>query len=215
MCQIAKIVTAEEMAELDRHTIEDLKTPSLTLMENAGQAVAEEAIKLAHGPKIVIICGKGNNGGDGFVAARYLLEKYFDIKVIHIGKKYEVKDDTKINIERLESDVIEIVDLDSFGKVKPFLKDADLIIDSIFGIGLNTTIKSPYFEIITYINSLNKDVLAVDVPSGLNATTGEAMGISIKAKKTVTFAAAKTGFCKNDGPKYCGEIKVIDIGIEV
>ncbi len=208
-----RIVTAKEMAELDRHTIEDLKIPSLELMENAGYAVAKEASFYS---KIVVICGKGNNGGDGLVAARYLAEEFKkSVKIILVGHKNEVNHDPKINMERLKLDVYEAPDHKTFLGADSDLKECDLIIDAIFGIGLNAELKPPHVEIITSINSLQKNVLAVDIPSGLNATTGEVMGAAVKASKTVTFAAAKAGLYKNEGPKYAGDIVVVDIGIPV
>jgi NAD(P)H-hydrate epimerase len=210
-----KVVTAEEMMELDRRAREDLGIPSIILMENAGRFVAQEAAKLSPGRKISVICGKGNNGGDGFVAARYLQEMGFDPFVILIGKTEDVKHDPKVNIERLKVPINEAVDAASFEVMKPKIADSDLIIDAIFGIGLNTDLKSPYIEIVTWLNSLHKPILAVDVPSGLNATTGKIMGAAIKATKTITFAAAKTGFFKADGPRYVGEVELADIGIPV
>jgi len=210
-----RIVTAEEMAELDRHAIEDLKIPSLTLMENAGRAVAEEAAKMSPGPKIAVICGKGNNGGDGFVAARYLVEAGKKVEVILIGRLGEVKKDPSVNFDRLKVPILEAPDLEGFEKVKEVLKGSDLIIDALFGIGLKDELKSPYIEIITYLNSLGKPILSVDVPSGLNATDGRLMGAGIFASKTVTFAAPKTGFYKGVGPAHVGEVVVVDIGIPI
>jgi NAD(P)H-hydrate epimerase len=133
--------------------------------------------------------------------------------VILIGHKAEVKHDPTVNLEKLPVSLIEAPDLDEFEKVKEMLSGADLIIDALFGIGLNKELTSPYFEIVTYINSLGKAVLAVDLPSGLNATTGEVMGAAIKATETITFAAAKTGFYRGAGPLYTGKITVVDIGI--
>lgn len=210
-----RTVTAEEMAELDRHAIKDLNIPSLTLMENAGRLTAQEAAKLSPGRKIAVICGKGNNGGDGFVAARYLLEKGFEVFVVLIGRMIEVKHDPKVNIERLKVPINEAADVATFEVMKPKIADCDLIVDAIFGIGLNAEIRSPYLQIITWLNSLNKPILSVDVPSGLNATTGKIMGTAIKAAETITFAAAKTGFFKADGPECVGEVVVADIGIPV
>lgn len=210
-----RTVTAEEMAELDHHAIQDLHIPSLTLMENAGRFVAQEAAKLSPARKIAVICGKGNNGGDGFVAARYLLELGFDVLVVLIGRVIEVKPDPKINVERLKVPINEVVDAASFEVTKPKIAQSDLIIEAIFGIGLNTDLKPPYNSIVTWLNSLGKPILAVDVPSGLNATTGKIMGTAIKAAKTITFSAAKTGFYKTDGPGCVGEVVVADIGISV
>lgn len=187
------IVTAEEMKELDRHAIDDLGIPISTLMDNAGCAVAEEAARIIVGNKIVVICGRGKNGGDGLIAAKLLSDRYnMLVKIVSLGKTgFEPSD-------------YELV-----------FQESDLIIDALFGIGLNAEVKSPFLEIITLINSLNKPVLSVDVPSGLNATTGEVVGTAIIATETITFAAAKTGFYKNEGPKHCGKIVVVDIGIPI
>ena len=210
-----KIITAQEMAELDRHAIQDLGIPSLTLMENAGRFVAEEAAKMSPGPGIVVICGKGNNGGDGFVAARYLKDKEFDVTVALIGRMGEVKHDPKVNADRLQVPITEAPDLSSFESLKKLIKGADLIIDAIFGIGLKNDLSSPYIEIVTYLNSLHKPILSVDVPSGLDATSGKVLGAAVFATKTITFAAAKTGFYKGAGPAHTGEVMVVDIGIPV
>ncbi|HTY13340.1 MAG TPA: NAD(P)H-hydrate epimerase [Candidatus Omnitrophota bacterium] len=210
-----KTVTSEQMAELDRHAIEDLGIPSLTLMENAGRETAEEAAKLSPGPKIAVICGKGNNGGDGFVAARYLAEKGFELLVVLLGRIGQIKPEPKTNALRMKLPIHEAGDDKSFEVMKSKIADCGLIVDAIFGIGLDTPLKPPYPAIITWINSLNKSILAVDVPSGLNATTGQAMGAAVRAARTVTFAAAKTGFYLKDGPACTGEIVVKDIGIPV
>jgi len=213
-----KIVTAEEMQELDRRAIEKLHIPSINLMENAGKAVAEEALSFPVSSKILVICGKGNNGGDGFVAARYLAIKRRDVKILLIGRMDEVKHDPKINVYKLKAQKVEVVacpDLNSFNDFKEEMKDYDVIIDALFGIGLKTELKSPYSDIITYLNSLKSHIIAVDVPSGLDATTGKVLGAAVKAERTVTFAAVKKGLVEGEGPKYAGEVKVADIGIPV
>ena len=204
-----KTVTAAEMMELDRHAIEDLKIASLTLMENAGRAVAEAA---RNSSRPLVICGKGNNGGDGFVAARYLSEWGKDVTVILIGRVSDIKADPKVNIGLLKVPVIEVPDLEAFERVKDKFTGVDLIIDAIFGIGLNDLVKSPQADIITYINSLHKPIISVDVPSGLDATTGKVLRVAIRATQTITFAAMKRGLMNSD---YAGEVKVVDIGIPV
>jgi NAD(P)H-hydrate epimerase len=132
-----------------------------------------------------------------------------------VGRKAEVKHDPGVNVDLLRVPILEAPDLEGFEKVKEQLQGSDLIIDALFGIGLNAELKSPYLEIITYLNSLGKPILSVDVPSGLNATDGRLMGAGIFATKTVTFAAAKTGFNKGVGPAHVGEVVVVDIGIPV
>ncbi|MFH1387653.1 MAG: NAD(P)H-hydrate epimerase [bacterium] len=211
-----KLVTADEMAELDRHAIKDLKIPSLTLMENAGRAVADEVCKIPEIHKILVVCGKGNNGGDGFVAARYLAERGYEVEVVLIGNRDEVKHDPKVNIEQLKKLEANNPTLKCGEYTPDFslgLQAKDIIVDSLFGIGLKTELKPPYIDIINQLNSTGKPIIAVDVPSGLDATTGKVLGAAIKATKTVTFAAAKTGFYKEEGPAHTGEVVVVDIGI--
>jgi len=165
--------------------------------------------------RVIVVCGTGNNGGDGLVAARYLSEKGYAVDVLVIGAIDKIKADPKTNLDRLMSPVYEILDVETFETYKNALSGADLIIDAIFGIGLNTELRTPFYEIVTYINSLDKKVISADIPSGLNATTGMVLGAAIKAAKTVTFAAVKKGLVEGDGPKYSGQVIIKDIGIPV
>jgi NAD(P)H-hydrate epimerase len=149
------------------------------------------------------------------VAARYLKDERFDVSVLLIGHISDIKHDPKINADRLKVPINEVPDLAAFEAQKGKIKGADLIIDALFGIGLKTELASPFTEIITYLNSLHKPILSVDVPSGLDATTGKVLGAAIFADKTITFAAAKTGFYKGVGQAHTGEVIVADIGIPV
>jgi NAD(P)H-hydrate epimerase len=213
-----KQATAKQIQQLDRVAIEHYKIESLFLMENAGKAVADEvaqALKNSKNKKIAVFCGKGNNGGDGFVAARYLINQGFEIKNFLLGKVKEITSDAKINFDLLSKmgqEIIQIPDEKSFQKYKDKLKGTILIIDAILGVGLNGEVRQPYKTIINFLNKSRKTIVSVDVPSGLDATTGEPLGICIKANKTVTFGLAKTGFFKNQGSKFVGKLKVADIG---
>ena len=150
-----------------------------------------------------MVCGKGNNGGDGFVAARHLLNAGVKVSVVVIGKVSRLKPDAKINYNILKK-----------MKAKFTQKiGGDLIIDALFGIGLNSGIRGPYVRVIRAINNSSIRVLSVDVPSGLDADTGKVQGIAIRANKTVTFVSPKRGFYRKDGPKYCGKIVKKNIGI--
>lgn len=208
-------IGVSQAKQFDKYVQEKLGIPSLILMENAGRNVAEVAIKMLHGKKnVAVVCGAGNNGGDGFVCARHLLNQGINIKVYIVGDINKIKKDAEINLNIIIKMGIEINATAIAGKKIQDIKKSDLIIDAIFGIGLNSEIKEPYFSTIKFINETKIPVLSIDVPSGLDADRGVALGISVKAKKTVTFVATKIGFYKADGPKYCGTIVVRDIGIK-
>lgn len=198
-------VTAKEMQEIDRIAIEEQGIPSLTLMENAGKAVAEVAMDMAKpDASISIVCGRGNNGGDGLVAARYLIENGYKPSICLLGDISNIKNDVKVNLEKLTK-----LNYSLANEINP---DSDLIIDAIFGTGFKGETEGKVAQIIEFINALKRPVLTVDVPSGLDATTGKAAKFCIKADKTVTFGLPKQGFYVGDGPKYAGQITVKQIG---
>jgi len=178
-------------------------------MERAGRAVAEEVLIVAkkrHSanarPKVAVFCGKGKNGGDGLVCARYLLSAGLDVQVHLLFSKDKLKGDAFYNILALKK----------FNTLKKSFK-ADIIIDAVFGTGFHGRPGHVYESVIKLINSNTAYTIAVDVPSGLDATTGMVKGAAVIAEKTVTMGFAKTGFYKNNGPSHCGEIKVVDIGL--
>lgn len=206
-----KTVSVEEMQELDRMAIEERGVSSIALMENAGRAVSEVALselKGIKGKKVAVFCGGGNNGGDGFVAARYLFNKGVKVSVYLISKRSDLKNDPEINARLLEDIGVDICEIS-----RPLSVDSDLIIDAIFGIGLKGEVKKPAKDIIIDLNKKSIPVISVDVPSGLDADTGKALGVSIKADITVSMQFPKKGFYKNKGPEYTGKIIVTDIGI--
>lgn len=201
------------MEELDRRTIEGFGMPSIVLMENAGRCVAEvaaEMLKRSNGNRIAVFCGRGNNGGDGFVAARYLARQDVDVKVYLVGNASRVKNDSQINLDILRKMEVEIQRVESTKDIK-----TDVVIDAIFGIGIKGEIREPIRTIITDLNQTRIPVLAIDVPSGLDANTGMPAGTAIRAKKTVTMQFPKKGFYINEGPEHVGEIVVRDIGLLV
>ena len=207
-------VTVAQAQAFDKLAQERFGIPSLILMENAGRSVAEEALKMLRGKnKAAIICGMGNNGGDGLVAARHLLNAGVDAKVYLLGESSKIKADPKINLSILVKMKQKIIKVGSLKDLSGINK-SDLVIDAIFGIGLRSEVRSPYSEVISFINRSGKPVLAVDVPSGLDADTGKVLGAAIKARKTVTFIAPKRGFLRNYGPRHCGKVVVREIGIK-
>ena len=206
-----KTVSVLEVQELDRRTIEDIGVPSIVLMENAGRRVSEVAIDMVRelsGTRIAVFCGTGNNGGDGFVAARYLRNQGMDVKVYIAGEKSRIKNDPFTNLKILKNLNADIRDVSSAKEI-----EADLIIDAIFGIGLRGEVKGSAKEIIVDLNKKSTPIVSIDVPSGLNADTGEVLGVAIKAAKTVTMQFPKKGFTLNKGPECVGEIVVADVGI--
>ncbi len=212
-----KTLTVSEIQELDRWAIEKISIPSLALMENAGRGVAQEIykkLKARKKPSVVIVCGTGNNGGDGFVAARYLFNWGLKPRIFLAGSVTDLKTDALVNYrvaKNLGISVKPVYVLDP--AFKKSIQSADLIVDAIFGVGLNRPIQEPYYGIIHAINFRSSYVVAVDVPSGLNGTTGEIYCICIKAHLTVTFSALKRGFFKKQGAFYSGRHVVVDIGI--
>lgn len=217
---MSKGFTAAQAQAIDRIAIQKLGIPSLVLMENAGRLTAQEIVKRARPRRglapgnVVIFCGTGNNGGDGFVIARHLFLQGIKTKVFLIGKPQNLKTDPAINyqiLKKLKCPAESIAHINK--KVLSELNRATLIVDAIFGIGLSRNIGAPYKPIIETINQTKKMVVAVDVPSGLDTTTGKPLGICLKAHLTVTFAVMKKGLLTREGKKYAGKVIVADIGI--
>ena len=207
----------KQAQQIDRFAIEKLGIPSIVLMENAGRLTAAEIIKKLNARRknhVVIFCGSGNNGGDGFVVARHLLSCGIKVKVFLIGKHQELKQDPATNykiLKKLKCPVESIACIDK--KVLAELNRATVIVDAIFGIGLSRFVEEPYKSIIDAINQARKFVVAVDVPSGLDASTGKIFDICVKASVTVTFAVMKKGFLTTCVRQYTGKVVVADIGI--
>jgi len=214
-----RYVSAEEMRKLDREAQEKFGMPSIILMENAGRAVYEEARRILHGAKnkkILCVCGKGNNGGDGLVAARHLINNGFKTRIFMLGDHEGLKGDAKINYGILRKMKIKIEPLKKDPAIRNFkkqLKNTHLLIDALLGTGISGQVKEPFAGIIELMNGSGKPILAVDTPSGLDATEGKVLGSCIKATRTVTFAFPKTGFIKGEGPKKIGKLIVADISL--
>jgi len=207
-------ISVRQAQAFDKYAQEKLGIPSIILMENAGRGVAEEAVKMirdkGYGIRgtVAVVCGAGNNGGDGFVAARHLINAGIKVKVFVTGPKSKLKKDPKTNLNILLKMGQGIKWVRS-AKDLIGIKNYELIIDAIFGIGLNSQVKGLYLDAINVLNNSRVPILSVDVPSGLNADNGKVLGAAVRAKRTVTFVAPKKGM----GPKYCGKIVVRDIGI--
>ena len=213
-----KVATAEQMQELDRKAIETYRIPGIVLMENAGRGATEvisNAFPDLPNMKIAIVAGKGNNGGDGFVIARCLMNRGMSVKIYLLADPKVLRGDAEINFQifqRMKGEVIPVPSSKDYQKVKKELEKFDLLIDAIFGTGLDAEVRGYYREVIDHINTLQKPIIAIDIPSGLDANTGKPLGTAIRASLTVTFALPKVGHLTPPGPDYVGEVKLVDIG---
>ncbi|HHT9114747.1 MAG TPA: NAD(P)H-hydrate epimerase [Candidatus Wunengus sp. YC65] len=216
-----KALTREEMRELDRKAIEECKIPGIILMENAGRNVAEEVLQMIDNQskaKVAILCGKGNNGGDGFVVARHLHNHSIHVDVFLIARVSDIlkDEDAGTNLQillNMKIPVKEIFDIPGVNSILKELHNYNILADALFGTGLSGDVREPFKTLINGVNNLNKPIISVDIPSGLDCNTGKILGVAIKAAKTVTFAIAKKGFYLNDGPSYTGKVIVSDISI--
>jgi hydroxyethylthiazole kinase-like uncharacterized protein yjeF len=214
---VKKTVTVKQIQKIDDLAINRYGVQSLALMETAGRLVAEEIIaQLKNNTKkhVSIFCGLGNNAGDGFVIARYLINAEIKVNIFLIGKEEGLKEDALVNYRVLEKMRCPINSCKIITKkILNSIATSDVVVDAIFGVGLSRTIENPFKNVIEAINEHAKKIIAVDIPSGLNGTTGKVYGVCINANKTVTFSFAKKGFMKNEGPSKVGKVVVVDIGI--
>lgn len=208
-----KTISCDEMKKMDSYAINEVGIPSIVLMENAALRVIEN-IDLEHSSSFTVVCGTGNNGGDGLAVARHLILKNKRAKVYIVGDPEKGTGDFKINLNilnKLKSDCSYILNHEDILSLRADLLSSDTAVDAIFGIGLARNVEGLYFEIIQAVNSCSKYIISVDVPSGLNGDTGEPMGVAVKADKTVVFHMMKKGLA--DSREYTGDVSVEDIGI--
>lgn len=211
-----KIVTAEQMQELDRRAVEGAGIPALTLMENAGRGVAEAAARMTEARPdrpIVIICGRGNNGGDGFVAARHLAQMGRKPQVFLAAEQGHVSGDAGANLRRLEEAGLAAAEVDSAEPVARACCRAGLVVDALLGTGLSGDVRGLSAELIDAINECGAPVLAVDLPSGLDADSGRRLGAAVRADETITMGLPKLGLFLHPGADYSGRVTVADIGL--
>jgi len=194
---------AEGMRAVDRWAIEDQGVPSLELMENAGRALSVAAAELAGGRPVRVVCGKGNNGGDGLVATRFLRETGFDAEALLLWPASELSGDAELSLERLGG--AREVEASRLGAE---LSGAGVVVDAIFGTGFSGAPRDPAEEAIAAINACEGAVVACDLASGVDASTGEVEGAAVRADLTVTFHAAKTGQLVAPGKAHTGELRI-------
>ncbi len=215
-----KVATSIEMRELDRIAIEEKGIPGLLLMENAGRGVVgamEKFFPNLNRYSIIVIAGKGNNGGDGLVVARHLYNRGMDVEIVLLSDPSSIKGDALENLKIVKDmgiPIYSITDQEDLKILREKLKKGNLIIvDAIFGTGLNTPVEGIPSEAIQLINASGARVVSIDLPSGVDASTGRILGHAVKADLTVTFALPKVGHLLFPGADHTGRLEIVDISI--
>ena len=212
--KLVRLANTLSMREMDKYAIDELKINGLVLMENAARSVAdwieEKKLKYEHEARVVVCCGKGNNGGDGFAIARLLKNRGYDVSVVDSGeaKKKDARENQLL--------------WEKFGESTSFpganaarlIEEANVLIDAIFGIGINQVIEGSYREWIEIFNQNTEALrIAVDIPSGVSTDESKIFGIAVKCNHTITFQKGKTGCYQYPGASYCGKVHIVDISI--
>ena len=199
-----KAITAEQMRHYDSYTINTIGIPSLVLMERAALAVRDEVLNAfpLNLQNIVVVAGSGNNGGDGLDVARLLHIAGVKVTILKVGNP-----DHASNEHQVQDRICQYYKIPQTSDLN-VLKDASLIVDALFGIGIDRPVEGNYATAIEAINNSDAVVVAVDMPSGINTDTGEVMGVAVNATATVTFAVNKVGLTKSAGKKHAGRVVV-------
>jgi NAD(P)H-hydrate epimerase len=207
-------LTRSQVREFDRRAVQEFGVPALVLMENAGRGAAELLLALGiHGP-VAVCCGKGNNGGDGLVMARHLDNRGIAVAIHLFARPEDLSTEAAVHWNivskaRIPARVRPQIDA---AALRIELAKAEWIVDALYGTGLDGPVRAPLDDVIAAINANPGRVFAVDIPSGLNADTGEPMGATIRARHTATFVAPKTGFNNPAARAWLGRVHVIEIG---
>jgi ADP-dependent NAD(P)H-hydrate dehydratase / NAD(P)H-hydrate epimerase len=210
-----KIATRRIMREIDKYCIESLKMPGIMLMENAAIKVIKN-LELEKYNSYALVCGKGNNGGDGFAVARHLSILNKTVEVFFIGSEEEMSDECKINyiiLKNMGIKINKINNVEDVNELRDSIERCEIIVDAVFGTGLSKALAGTYDLVISIINENSSHIISIDIPSGINCDSGEVMGNSVRANKTISFQLYKKCFLNYESHKYTGEIIVEDIGI--
>jgi NAD(P)H-hydrate epimerase len=210
----SKALTARQMRKADDRAIHEIGIPALCLMENAGRAVAQHVgdyLRRHNGRSVCCVCGTGNNGGDGCVAVRHLVNAGYRLTYMIVGDATKMTPEAAVNAQVLDKLSVRRIAID---KISPrSFQSCDALVDALFGTGLSREVVGLPRRVIEAMNASHVPVFSVDVPSGLDATTGDVWGVAVKAHCTVALAYPKRGFFRHDGPRFTGRMVVEDIGI--
>ncbi len=208
------VLNSDEMRAADAHAIQDLGIPSLVLMENAAARVADVIVARNPMPRpLCVVCGKGNNGGDGMATARLLQQRGWSPVVLLLGRAKDLKADPAENWSRAIDAGVSCRELEDVSALESCLSDSDLVIDALFGTGLSKPLDGIFSGAVQKINQSGKEVISIDVPSGVSSDSGELLGPAIRAQVTVALAALKYCHVLSPACRMCGETYVVDIGI--
>ncbi len=214
------LVTADQMRTFDRIAIENYGIPGVVLMENAGRSTFE-LLKNYLGDdlqemRVSVVSGPGNNGGDGYVIARYLINMGAEVHTFVLSPREKIRGDALVNLQVLEKmteSIIHVTNPEELEQVYPIWDESEIIVDAILGTGLRSEVRSPFKEAILEINKADAVRIAVDIPSGIDADTGRVLGCAVKADLTATYGFMKLGMAVYPGRDYCGHIECVDISI--
>ena len=206
------LVTAAEMRAFDQQTIEGLGVPGAVLMETAGHAVAEQ-VRGLRPTSVLVVAGVGNNGGDGFVAARWLHGWELDVRVVLVGKSDRVRGDAALHLAAARRAGVPLLELDEVAALDGAFGPASVVVDALLGTGLVRPVEGLFAEVIARINDHAGVKVSVDVPSGLDSDRGVPVGACVRADHTVTFGFCKRGLVVAPGFTFAGQIQTVDIGI--
>ena len=210
------VLSRDQMRAFDAYAIATCHVPSIVLMENAGRGAADVIVKEPSPNGVVVVCGTGNNGGDGFVVARHLLARGVRVEAWLVGDTARMSEDTRKNHDAWLGVGGHVQPVDPAKGVKELedaIAAASVVVDALFGTGLDRPIVLPLSQVVEAINSTLARTVALDLPSGLDAETGRVLGIAVRADVTVTFAHYKTGILTPGGARRCGRVHVVDIGV--
>ena len=213
----------DQIRKFDKYAIEQIGVPGTVLMENAGRGCTEIIMEFLpecrENCSALVICGTGNNGGDGYVISRHLLNRGFSVDILVAGRLEKIKGDALVNLNILKNMGVKIHHISPASPetdfvISKFAGRADVLVDAIFGTGLTGQVRQDYASLIYSINKQDCTVAAVDIPSGLDCDTGRPLGAAVKAGFTVTFAAMKKGLKQPEAAEYTGDVRVVSIGID-
>jgi len=210
-----KAVTASQMRLIDRQSTEQFNLDGLRLMENAGRAVADAVAGDFEPCKILVVAGKGNNAGDGFVAARHLVQKGFQVEILLTMDPELFSDSASVNYQLLAKSPVyfrHVRGTETAQEFSAILNSSSVLVDAIWGVGFSGRVEGFYATLIRAMNASSGKIYSIDIPSGLHADTGKVGDVAVRATVTITMGLPKVGLDVADGPLYAGDVRVVSIG---